>query len=79
MKSIELGYWLPRIIVIAFALSLLCPAPEFIQGLDRGGYIVWMARLIWVISVPAFFGIVLVMVAAFWKNGSRNKKDSSED
>jgi len=65
MKNLKLGYWAPRLLVIGFALSLVLPVPGFLQGLDDGQYTVWLARLIWVISVPAVFGAILLVVAIF--------------
>jgi hypothetical protein len=70
---LKLGYWLPRLLVIGFALSLVLPVPGFLQGLDDGQYTLWMARLIWVVSVPAVFGAILLAVAVFRKK--RNSGD----
>ncbi len=74
MKDLKLGYWLPRILVLGFALSLVLPAPGFLQGLADGQYTLWLARLIWVIAVPAVFGALLLMIAFFSRkknNGDR--------
>jgi hypothetical protein len=70
---LKLGYWLPRLLVIGFALSLVLPVPGFLQGLDDGQYTLWMARLIWVVSVPSVFGAILLAVAVFRKK--RNSGD----
>jgi hypothetical protein len=67
MKDKQLGYWFPRILVLSFALSLVLPAPEFVSGLDSGGYIIWLARLIWVILVPVVFCSILLLIAIFKK------------
>ncbi len=75
MKNLRLGYWLPRLLVIGFALSLVLPAPGFLRGLDSGQYTLWLARLIWVISVPVVFGAILLVIAIFRKR--RNKADGS--
>ncbi|OQY03970.1 MAG: hypothetical protein B6I22_10455 [Desulfobacteraceae bacterium 4572_123] len=62
-----LSYWLPRILVLSFALSLALPTPEFVTSLDAGGYTIWLARLIWVIAVPVVFCSILLVIAIFRK------------
>ncbi len=62
-----LSYWFPRIVVLSFALSLVLPAPEFVSGLDSGGSIIWLARLIWVILVPVVFCSIFLLIAIFKK------------
>ncbi len=74
MKDLKLGYWLPRLLVIGFALSLVLPAPDFLQGLDDGQYTLWLARLIWVITVPVVFGAILLVVALFRKRKKNNDR-----
>lgn len=69
MKAKVFSYWLPRLMVVAFALSLVFPVPAFVRGLGEGAYILWMARLIWVVSVPLVFGATLLVIAKFRKNG----------
>jgi len=65
MSNKPLGYWFPRIMVLSFAQSLVLPAPKFVTNLDAGGYIIWLARLIWVISVPVVFCSILLLIAIF--------------
>lgn len=67
MKEFKLGYWLPRLLVIGFGLSLVLPVPGFLRGLDDGQYALWLARLIWVIAVPVVFGATLLVIALFSK------------
>jgi len=67
MSKKILGYWFPRILVLSFALSLILPAPEFVTSLDPGGYIIWLARLIWVILVPIVFCSILLIILIFRK------------
>lgn len=67
MKNLKLGYWAPRLLVIGFALSLGLPAPGFLQGLGDGQYTLWLARFIWVITVPVIFGATLLVIALFSK------------
>ena len=67
MKDKKLSYWLPRVLVLSFALSLVSPAFKFVPSLDVGGYIIWLARLTWVISVPVVFFSILLVIAIFRK------------
>ncbi len=67
MKDKKLSYWLPRILVLSFALSLVFPAFKFVPGLDAGEYALWLARLTWVIAVPVVFGSILLVIAIFRK------------
>ena len=63
MAGIRLSYWLPRLFVIVFALSLLLPAPQFVLRMGKGAFTVWLARLIWVIGLPLVFCLILLIVA----------------
>jgi len=67
MSKKILSYWLPRLLVLSFAMSIVLPAPEFVTNLDAGGYTIWLARLIWVISVPVVFCSILLLIAIFRK------------
>jgi len=51
----------------AVALSLVLPASKFVTGLDAGGYTIWLARIIWVISVPVVFCSILLVILFFRK------------
>jgi len=55
MAKQRLTYWLPRALVIGFCLSLLLPAPAFLSVMDDSQMVVWAARLIWVVGLPAVF------------------------
>lgn len=67
MKVIKLSYWLPRILVLCFALSLVFPVFKFVPSLDAGGYTLWLARLAWVIFVPVVFCSILLVIVIFRK------------
>lgn len=69
MRTKVFSYWLPRLMVIAFAFSLVFPTPAFVRGLGEDAYILWLARLIWIFSVPLVFGAILLVIAKFRKNG----------
>lgn len=65
MSANRLTYWLPRVFVILFVLSLVLPAPDFIVRMGRGAFTLWLARLLWVIGVPLMFCLILIVVARF--------------
>lgn len=41
--------WVPKVLVIGFVLSLILPAPGFVHGMSRDSFIVYLARLVWVL------------------------------
>jgi len=63
----KLRYWLPRIFVLVFAMSLLLPAPNFISGMDDNEFIIWLARLIWVLGLPVIFCSLILLIALLTK------------
>ena len=63
----KLRYWLPRIFVLIFAMSLLLPAPNFISGMDDNEFIIWLVRLIWVIGLPVIFCSLILLIALLTK------------
>ncbi len=65
MKEKKLSYWLPRILILCFALSIVLPVFKFVPSLDAGGYTIWLARLAWVIFVPVVFCSILLVIAIF--------------
>ena len=67
MNAKKLRYWLPRLLILGFALSLVFPALKFVPSLDADGYIIWLARLTWVIAVPVVFCAILLVIAIFRK------------
>ena len=54
-------YWLPRLIILGFAVSMVMPAPKFIVSMEDAEFVVWMLRLIWVLAFPAGFFVLLVL------------------
>ncbi len=54
-------YWLPRLIILGFAVSMVMPAPKFIASMEDAEFVVWMLRLIWVLVFPAGFFVLLVL------------------
>jgi len=69
MLKQRLTYWLPRVFVVSFAVSLVLPAPGFLARMEPGERIVWLARLIWVLGLPAVFCLACLLMILL---GSRN-------
>ncbi len=67
MDMQKLKYWLPRIFVFIFAISLLLPAPDFVSSMDDHAFMVWLARLIWVMGVPVIFCVLILFIAHLTK------------
>jgi uncharacterized iron-regulated membrane protein len=61
-----LRYWAPRIAVLAFAVSLILPAPKFIRQMGEGDLFLWLARLIWILGLMAVFAM-MGLVGSAWK------------
>ncbi len=59
-----LGYWLPRALVIGFALSLILPAPEYLHRLTPDKFVVWSARLSWSLGLTIAF-LLLALVTGW--------------
>lgn len=62
-----LKYWLPRIFIISFALSLVVPAPDFVSEMGEGAFTLWAFRLAWVVGLPLVFCTCLLMVRLIQK------------
>ena len=63
--NLKISYWLPRLLVIGFAASMVIPAPQFVTSMDDAEFLVWILRLIWVLVFPAAFFAALVMLHLF--------------
>lgn len=50
-----MGRWLPRLLVLSFAVSVFFPAPGFVAGLAADEYLVWVTQVCWVVGVPLCF------------------------
>jgi hypothetical protein len=58
---LRVKYWLPRMIILGFAVSMVMPAPEYITHMDDPEFLVWLLRLIWVLAFPTGYLILLVL------------------
>jgi uncharacterized membrane protein len=61
MKS-KLKYWVPRLLIVGFAVSMMIPAPRFVTAMDDAEFLVWLLRLIWVLAFPTGFFAILVLL-----------------
>ncbi len=51
MPSVSrLRYWLPRLLLGIFALSLAFPLPRYLAGMESGEYLVWLSQVAWVLA-----------------------------
>lgn len=66
MRS-KMSYWLPRLFIIGFAATMVIPAPQFIASMKDDEFLVWLLRLIWVLTFPTCF-LVMLVLKNLWKN-----------
>ena len=50
--NLKITYWLPRLLILGFAASMVIPAPRFVTAMDDAEFLVWLLRLIWVLVFP---------------------------
>jgi hypothetical protein len=58
----RISYWLPRLLIIGFAASMVIPAPQFVTSMDDAELVVWLLRLIWVLAFPTGYLVILVLI-----------------
>lgn len=56
------GYWFPRLLVISLVLSVWLNLPKYLHGMDERQYVVWLARVAWVVGVPLIFAVVIGLI-----------------
>jgi hypothetical protein len=54
-----LGWWLPRVLLLGWAASLVLPLPAYLAGLAPGERQLWVVRLVYVLAVPAVLGLAV--------------------
>lgn len=59
--------WLLRAALLLFAASVFTPAPRYLAGLDAGQWLLWLARLSWVLGIVALVGVVCLLGSWFCK------------
>jgi hypothetical protein len=65
---------IPKVLVLGFAASLVLPAPYFIHGMSQDLFVVWLARLLWVLVLSIGCGLVFLTLGRL---KGRKKVDSS--
>ncbi|MCB2188201.1 MAG: hypothetical protein KQJ78_17415 [Deltaproteobacteria bacterium] len=69
--KLRLGYWLPRGLILVIVAAVWLPLPRYAQGLEAREFVVWLARLAWVVGVPLAFGLILWAVWRWRWRGRR--------
>jgi hypothetical protein len=64
----RLAYWLPRLLVLGSAAAVLLPTPAYVRGLSEDAFLVWLARVGWVLFLSLGLG------AVFWVAGRLKRK-----
>ena len=48
--------------ILASVVAVILPMPQYFSSLSDAEYIVWLARLLWVLMLTFGIGVVLVLV-----------------
>ena len=48
--------------ILASVVAVILPLPQYVRSLSDEEYIVWLARLIWVLMLTLGVGVVLLLV-----------------
>ncbi|MGD1967328.1 MAG: hypothetical protein PVH74_16030 [Desulfobacterales bacterium] len=48
--------------ILASVVAVILPMPQYVSSLSDAEYIVWLARLLWVLMLTFGIGVVLVLV-----------------
>jgi hypothetical protein len=48
--------------ILASVVAVILPIPQYTRGLSDEEYLVWLARLIWVLMLTFGFGVVQLLV-----------------
>ncbi|MBI5521211.1 MAG: hypothetical protein HY910_01190 [Desulfarculus sp.] len=60
-------HWLPRLLLLALAASLLTPLPRYLRGLTLDEYVVWLSQ---VAGLALAVGLAAVL-GLWWRRGRR--------
>ncbi len=60
-------YWFVRLLVLAMVGSVWINLPRYLHGMDQETYVVWLARVLWVVGLPAVFAGVIAIVGRRWR------------
>lgn len=68
----RLRYWLPRLLLGFFALSLVFPLPRYLAGMESGEYLLWLSQVAWVAACAAALA-ALGLLGWWWRRRRRGK------
>lgn len=60
-------FWFPRLFVLGMVASVWLNLPQYLQGMEERAYVVWLARVLWVVGLPAAFAGILVLIGRKWR------------
>ena len=63
--------------ILASVVAVILPVPHYARSLSDEEYIVWLARLIWVLMLTVGFGVVMLLVG-FLTRKLQNKIGKTE-
>lgn len=69
--SKPLRYWLPRLLLGAFALSLALPLPRYLAGMEAGEVLVWLSQAAWVLAWAG--GLLALGLLGWWWRSRRRR------
>lgn len=67
----KLRHWLPRLLLLALAASLLTPLPRYLRGLTPDEYVVWLSQVVWVAGLALAVGLAAVLGLWWRRRGGR--------
>ncbi|MBI4799426.1 MAG: hypothetical protein HY794_12025 [Desulfarculus sp.] len=67
----KLRHWLPRLLLLALAASLLTPLPRYLRGLTPEEYVVWLSQVVWVAGLALAVGLAAVLGLWWRRRGGR--------
>jgi hypothetical protein len=60
--------------ILASVVAVILPLPRYARSLSDGEYIVWLARLIWVLLLTLGVGVVLLLVGFLARKLKKTRK-----
>ena len=60
--------------ILASVVAVILPLPRYARSLSDGEYIVWLARLIWVLMLTLGVGVVLLLVGFLARKLKKTRK-----
>ena len=60
--------------ILSSVVAVILPLPRYARSLSDGEYIVWLARLIWVLMLTLGVGVVLLLVGFLARKLKKTRK-----